>query len=995
MKKFTWAVCACAMVMYGCIDRDFNIADVSGEVTIGGEELVLPLAKIEQITLDQLIVENEMVKPDENGVYTIMFSSFGDNPNKFESIAIDGVTIPDITGLSPKLEPITISFQQLPTSLAMSGFNHNFTVDYPTINNDIVKIAPIEIINELDLNLPISGQGAISEQMLSLLQMQGLGVVKYNDASETGFNAEISLLEQINKIDWVEFGCDKHPFGAPFEVKVDLHGLQDVVGGGKVKLYVEFPEGYYLCDENGVDFPVATHNILSREVVLEPKQKKVEFLVHLNRIDYSDHTAVGGVMKVDDHIKYSYDLDLSLCAGTYNLSSKPKISISTAPEYKDVEVVINHFELDKVEYPIHYAFDGMPDGVKVEKVAFKNTYLTFVLKGLEWLEIKDNFTDAPLPAMMKITLPECMSFEQGGAINGSTLSASAHDLSEGVRIKLNHIDCTTNGIKQENGQLLIDSNITAEVDLHNMDGHTVLLSSLTPPTQDLNITVALTDTQLYLDTANTEVTWSEEQSFDLNLGDKTPSISQTIEVPEMIASIDNITIGKAGGNGAPVAIDFAIAKSNNFPVNELELNASINLGKLLRPTQATLESGIITKSDNGDYILAINEVWHPRTEALSKHIEFEALENIPAIVNGKLTLNQSFPITGSVKIKSGEGVELDKLDNAVIDIDVAIDDIEIRTFTGALNLEVAPDPISFELGDMGNLGVDIGALTLNPILKLNLNNPSGVSFFADASLKICDANNKVLSTINVPTIEIAGTGMNRLVISTPKNESAFSQEGVTFISVPELATILQNGFPSKILFDIKAKTDSSKIYTIDLAEVAKGYVLDYQYEVIIPLTFDGELNISYGSSITGLGDVFSNLASWESGITVNDVGLLVEFGTTIPFNIVLTAELINKDGTTDNIEASLDLEECVIAGYTPEDGEKKTSNIAINFNLGESKSFKALKNVDGLRFKFTLYNTEQESASLNSSQFLDGEVKLRVRDGLTVDIFDLLNVDNQ
>ena len=51
--------------------------------------------------------------------------------------------------------------------------------------------------------------------------------------------------------------------------------------------------------------------------------------------------------------------------------------------------------------------------------------------------------------------------------------------------------------------------------------------------------------------------------------------------------------------------------------------------------------------------------------------------------------------------------------------------------------------------------------------------------------------------------------------------------------------------------------------------------------------------------------------------------------------------------------------------------------------------------MDGMRFKFTLYNTEQESASLNASQFLDGEVKLRVRDGLTIDIFDLLNIDKQ
>ena len=36
---------------------------------------------------------------------------------------------------------------------------------------------------------------------------------------------------------------------------------------------IEFPEGYYLRDEQGKDFPTATHNILSQEVTLQPKQK--------------------------------------------------------------------------------------------------------------------------------------------------------------------------------------------------------------------------------------------------------------------------------------------------------------------------------------------------------------------------------------------------------------------------------------------------------------------------------------------------------------------------------------------------------------------------------------------------------------------------------------------------------------------------------------------------------------------------------------------------
>ena len=42
MKKLVVALSTCvALSFVGCIDRDFDLAEVSGEATIGGEELVV------------------------------------------------------------------------------------------------------------------------------------------------------------------------------------------------------------------------------------------------------------------------------------------------------------------------------------------------------------------------------------------------------------------------------------------------------------------------------------------------------------------------------------------------------------------------------------------------------------------------------------------------------------------------------------------------------------------------------------------------------------------------------------------------------------------------------------------------------------------------------------------------------------------------------------------------------------------------------------------
>ncbi len=993
MKRAITSLCICAsLLLASCIDNSFNLADVSGEVTLGGEELVVPLAEITPIRLGDLIEDSEYLNSKgEDGAYQFTYSSFGEDPTKYEKISVEGISIPAITGLSPTLDPIGFSFQSLPTSLSMAGIFQSFDVEFPALKN-IMKIEPIKMTEELNFNLPISGQGLIDEMKLAILKSQGYDVIKNNYSSEVVFDAEIELLKQLNKVDYVEFGCDKHPYGAPFEIKVDLNGLQDVVSGGVIKLNIEFPQGYYLRDEDGKDFPNATHNILAREVVLQPKQRKVEFLIYLHRIDYSDHNAVDGKLAIEDHIKYNYELELNIGVGTYNLDNMPKFSIEAAPEYKDVEVVINHFEIEGTNYALNYTFDGMPSMVDIEKVAFKNTNLTFSLKGLEWMQIIDNKSNEILSPIIKVTLPECMHFKQSALFSNNILSADAQTLANGVQLELEYIDCKANGVKQENGQLVINSNITAEVDLHSMDGHTVLISSLTPPVNPLAISVGIADAQLQIDTDNTKVEWSGDQVYDFNLGNNIPTISQSIDVPEMIASIKEIEIGKANNNGEPVSIAFKLASLASFPVNELDVDVSINLGKLLRPTQQSIESGIIRKNDNGDYILTIKEAWQPNSRALEKSVSFEALENVE-IKNGKINLNQTFPVTGFVKIKDGQSIDLSELDTAKIDIDVKIDDIEVRTFTGGINLSVAPEEMVVELGDFSNLGVSLNNLTLHPILDIKLkDNPTNIPLSGNIVVKTLDNNGNISRTIDIPTINIAGSGASHLVLSTSRNAAKYEGvEGVSFIAVDELLNLLADGIPSKVAVNMEVKTNKDDIRTINLADAKNGYDIEYQYAVVMPLEFGSETNLSYESTITGLNSTFAELADTTKGLKVGDIGLIAEFGTTIPFNIVLSASLINANGTNEGIDARLDINDCLIKGYDKKDGgEKSVSKVDLNFNFGDSQSLEGLKNADGIRFKFTLYSTG-DGSTLKSSQYIDGKLKLRLRDGLTVDVFDFMS----
>lgn len=999
MKKNLLTLSICAIVLFsGCIDREFDLAETSGEMTIGGEELVVPLGEISPIYLKDVIGENETIKSDENGNYKISFSSSDVSGNEWEEITIDGISLPTISIPKPNINPVGFTFQQLPAQLNLSGISQEFELDIPSIGK-IMKVQPMRLAQPIDIklpNVPIPGvtfgqQGAIPENIVSYLP-----AITSSASDEFVFDAELSILEQLKKVDWVEFGCKDHPFGAPFEIVVNLNGLNDVIGGGSINLKVEFPQGYYLRDENGNDYPVATHNIFERNVTLNPKQKSVNFLVYLHRIDYSDHTFTDGVLKIDDHIKYSYDLSLNLCNGNYNLNNAPTFSVESAPEYKDVEVVINHFEIPALEKSLSYSFNGLPSTVSVDKIAFtENTEMVVRLAGLEWFEVKDNLTNEKIAPYIEIGMPKCMHFRSHELLKeDNLLVASTVDLAKGVKLSLAYIDCNAESVEQRDGMLSINEKISTSVHLEVLDNHTVLTSSLTPPT-DFKVEVSISEANLFIDADNTEVTWSGNDPFDFNLQDQIPSLSQTIDIPSMISKIERIGIGKAGSDSEPFAITFAFGTVNGsaFPVDKLEVDVTVNLGKLLRPTDEMLEKNIIQKSSNGDYLLVVKQDWEPNKEKLSRTIKFDALENIPAIVDGEIALNQSFPVAGSVKIKEGENIDLSLLSDAKIDVDIEIDDIAVRTFTGGVNIAVTPEKMEVDLGEMGDLGVKINSLSLNPIFHIQLeDNPTGIPFSADIAVNTFDSEGKKMRTITVPTITIAGTGGSDIVLSTPKNAEKFGGiEGLTFISIENLSDLLADGIPSKMSVDMSVASNSSDIFMIDLSKASNGYALKYKYDIELPLEFDGDVDIAYESVISGLNDTFTSLADQTQGLKVGDIGLIAEFGTTIPLDVVVSAELVNAEGTIENLDARLNINKCLIKGHNPKNGEKSVSKVDLDFDLGDTQSLAGLKTADGIKLKFSLYSTDSDVSVLSKEQYIDAKLKLRVRDGLTVDIFELLN----
>lgn len=993
MKRVLTSLCiSIALIFAGCVDREFDLAKTSSEITVGGAELIIPFGDIGSITVEELLKDNESLVEGENGVYQISFSSFGDDPNKYEEISIDGINIDPIHYDLPKLEPIKFtSSGELPQSFQMSSINNSFNVDIPIVSaGDAMDIEPINVTQELSFNFALlSGTGTINSMILSQLQNMGAASVSTSNNGEAVFDAEISILKELKEIKWVEFGCDKHPYGAPFEAKLDLNGLHDINGSGNLKIKIEFPEGYHLKDENGANLKV--ENIFEKSYTIAKKQQEVNILFYLSKIDYKGDQFTDGKLKIDDHIKYNYEFNMNLGAGNYNLNLSPTFTLALVEHnYKDIEVKIGDIDIPEISSEIGFTFDGLPSAIKVSKVAFESAPLTLSLKGLEWLEVKCYDTGDTFSPPVEVVLPECMHFKSHKLLKANnTLYATTAELANGITLNIDHIDCNAKGVTQENGALSIKAEIAASIHMEGLSNHTIHISALTPPADFNNqVTMTVEQATFKLDAKNSEISTYDEQSFPLDLGDQIPTLSQSVEIPEMVSSIKRIEIGDAKNkNQNYVEMNFSLEKANSFPVEELLINASVNFGNILKPTADMLveNGGLISKNSNGDYILTIEESWKPTVAALTKSLKFEALENLPPITNGKIVLNQSFPVTGSAKIKKGSSFDYSAISDAEIKFDITMDDIEVRKFVGTLDINVKPESTVVEIDDMGDLEIDINSLSTNPILKINLeDNPTGVALFADIEVRTFDADGNTLSSITIPEITVNERGSSNIIISTERNKEKYQGENYIFKGVDELANLLNNGIPRKIVVDMNAYSNNKEI-EIDLDDFRNGKTIRYQYEVIVPMEFNGTTDISYETWIKDLNETFVSIAEETDKITVGDIGLIGVFGSTIPFDVVVSAELVNKNGNTDGLTARLNILNCLIKGCD-KTGAKRNSEIDFEFNLDNEGSLEGLKDADGIKLKLSVYNSDNRDLStLSKDQFIDGKLELRIRNGLTID----------
>lgn len=979
------AISMLALTIGGCVDNDYDLDNISKEVTIGGDEIILPLGRFSS-SLDELLGDSIEGLEIQNGRYVFSFESDDDEDNSF---SMEAFSVDPVDGIS-EIHEINIKVPTLPETLnggvlrqEVEGFAMP-DVDFK--NHRTPDFGHIDVAINMELhdlsNFSQNGKITVPE----IAAGQKVNFVHPKDGSnEVNLRTAFDKPEGIIKLGNLFFGGNEN--GSPLTVKIALNSLNNIRGeGSKLEMSITFPESYTLRNSDGTDIG----HTLAINQDLKPEDNELEFDLFIYKKNLGDLTESNGQFIIDDEIVYTFNLEIPLKAGEMDLSDEenlPTFAISAEPSFKDLEVVLDKIDgigsRSEVIENDFYIAGGIES---VSYVAFNpdKTVISLSIDGLQWLP------DAVADAMnVTLTLPDSYEFTETQKTIVKTLKQLSN---EGVQLHLKGVDCNRNngGITVQDGHLVISSQIEVAVS-DVASGITVNISDMNNLQNAKTITTVIDMQSLSLDLDKSEFTL-----FSYVVPTTTYSFNQSVEIPEQIEGITRLEITNDQGNPVNVKFSLDSSKTKDFPSEKLRINnARIILDNQLRPASSTTAQGgsITLEHINGAdrYVITIPEiVWEPDKDHVVNIAEFgfDAIENLE-IENGQLNIDASITIDAEIH---PEGVEFNEEEeiNAIISVKVETDDIRFKSFTGQVNVGADDIETEIDLSDLGDIGIEIEDIGIAPEIELDVKR-NDIPATAEISISLIpfDENGDQFTDDNGQPVEVATT------IAIPGNQASHIKiwtkpgDGENVYQA-ELAKLFHGGIPSKIDMKMSVGTRKGEDITIDFART-DDYAVEYAYKVTIPFEFDATA-MSYTLEADELN------MDLPEGISVKEVAIVADFTSTIPFSLSLeNPQILDADGNeletvkinlmknassgerNNAVKASKD-------GVTP---AKSTLYLGIALADGDLGH---LAEMDGIKLTFRIdnYDVDNRHSVLRPEQTIAAILKVQINGGITADLDSLI-----
>lgn len=325
-------------------------------------------------------------------------------------------------------------------------------------------------------------------------------------------------------------------------------------------------------------------------------------------------------------------------------------------------------------------------------------------------------------------------------------------------------------------------------------------------------------------------------------------------------------------------------------------------------------------------------------------------------------------------------------------------ELDIREVCGRINYSYNYED-RFKLGDVGGLNID--GVGLEPVLKIELENPFTLDLMASYSIvPYIDDKAQVDRVINsngyngVGYVTIPAAVVESDVVIPSKSvivlgTEASREEYDDCIFVPcDIDKLFKGAFPDELYvrLDIKNDPDPTKIVALHTAD---EYVLKYDYSLEMPVELNSKTKLSYVQTIDfteeGVDNPFEQLAELDY-IEVDDVAIIAEVATTLPLQLEAFVEMLDADGEVmDGLVALSDDGNSIVGS---EDGVKEAKS-TLRLELHVDGSIAKLADVAGIRFTLDAMGVGESSAPLLDEQYVEAKLKIELSGGVTADLEEL------
>lgn len=372
--------------------------------------------------------------------------------------------------------------------------------------------------------------------------------------------------------------------------------------------------------------------------------------------------------------------------------------------------------------------------------------------------------------------------------------------------------------------------------------------------------------------------------------------------------------------------------------------------------------------------------------------------------NGEVKI--SFAPEIDARIEEGTEVKLSSvMHEGEMTLNAGIEEatLDIQEVCGCVNYEYTYEK-RIGLGGVDNLSID--GVGLAPVLKLELENPFTMELMASYSI-VPYINGKIqvdraintngyngVGYVTIPAATVEGgvvvPSSSVIVLGTEASREEYSAEEYIFVPC-DIDKLLTGQFPDELDLRLNIYTDLFKEVALHALD---NYELKYDYSLELPIELNAQTGVTYEQTVDFTkmngGNPFEQLAELDY-IKVGDVAVLADVTTTLPLELIASADMLDADGKV--IEGLIVLPEDGNSIVGSKDGvAEATSTLRLELNLADDGCIAQLSNVAAISFRLQAKGVDESSVALSDEQYVEAGLTLELAGGVTADLKALENM---